>query len=49
MIREATNSDKTSVLKFCKDTFSWGDYVQDVWDSWISEGNLFLYAKKFPV
>ena len=49
MIREATNSDKTSVLKFCKDTFSWGDYVQDVWDSWISEGNLFLYTKKFPV
>ena len=49
MIRDAINSDKTSVLKFCRDTFSWGDYVQDVWDYWLSEGNLFLYAKKHPV
>jgi GNAT superfamily N-acetyltransferase len=49
MIRDAINSDKTFVLKFCKDTFSWGDYVQDVWDYWLSEGNLFLFAKKFPV
>ena len=49
MIREANSLDKISILKFCKDTFSWGDYVDQVWDSWLSEGNLFLFEKQFPV
>jgi len=49
MIREANSSDKISVLKFCKDTFSWGDYIDQVWDSWLSEGNLFLFEKQFQV
>ena len=49
MIREANSSDKIPILKFCKDTFSWGDYVDQVWDSWLSEGNLFLFEKQFPV
>lgn len=49
MIRDAKNSDKKSVLKFCQNTFSWGDYVEQVWDSWIFEGNLFLFEKQFPV
>lgn len=49
MIRDATNSDKTHVLQFCKNTFSWGDYIKDVWDYWISEGHLFLFEKQFPV
>ena len=48
MIRNATSSDKTPVLQFCKNTFSWGDYVEQVWDSWISEGHLLLYEEKFP-
>lgn len=48
-IREAKNSDKTSVLKFCKNTFSWGDYVEHVWDYWISEGHLLLAQKLDPV
>ena len=41
-IRKAISSDKTSVLEFCKNTFSWGDYISDVWDYWISEGNLLV-------
>jgi len=41
-IREANDSDKISVLRFCKNTFSWGDYVEHVWDFWLSEGHLFL-------
>lgn len=41
-IRNANNSDKTEILKFCKDTFSWGDYVEHVWDYWLSEDYLFL-------
>lgn len=49
MIREANALDKKSVLKFCQDTFSWGDYVDQVWDFWLSEGNLLLFEKQFPV
>jgi len=48
-IREANSFDKISVLKFCKDTFSWGDYIGKVWSSWLEEGNLFLFEKQFPV
>ena len=43
MIREANTLDKFSILKFCKDTFSWGDYVDKVWDFWLSEKNLFIF------
>jgi len=49
MIREANIEDKIHVLKFCKDTFSWGDYIDQVWDSWLSEGNLFIYENQFPI
>ena len=48
-IREATNLDKIPILKFCKNTFSWGDYVEHVWDFWLSEGHLFLSEKQSPV
>ncbi len=48
-IREANDSDKTYVLKFCKNTFSWGDYVDHVWNYWISEGHLLLAQKADPV
>ena len=41
-IRDAKPSDKQAVLDFCKDTFSWGDYIADVWDSWILHGNLYV-------
>ena len=43
MIRLANSNDKIRVLNFCQNTFSWGDYVEQVWDYWLSEGNLFLY------
>lgn len=42
VIRHAKTSDKSDILKFCKNTFSWGDYVGDVWDSWMNEGNLLV-------
>ncbi len=48
-IRKATNSDKIAVLKFCQNTFSWGDYVKHVWDFWLSEGHLFLAQMPNPV
>jgi len=49
LIRNANQSDKISVLNFCKNTFSWGDYIQDVWDSWLSEGNLLVAQNPNPV
>jgi len=42
IIRKAKASDKKMVLEFCKTTFSWGDYIVDVWDYWIREGNLLV-------
>lgn len=43
--RAATVQDKDYVLDFCKNTFRWGDYIDRVWDIWISEPNsLFLVA-----
>ncbi|QDI88639.1 GNAT family N-acetyltransferase [Candidatus Nitrosopumilus sp. SW] len=49
MIRNAKPSDKLQVLKFCQNTFSWGDYVEHVWDFWLNEDLLFVYEKQFPV
>lgn len=49
MIREATSLDRIPVLKFCKDTFSWGDYVDQVWDFWLSEGHLLLFEEISPM
>ena len=48
-IREATPSDKDVIFEFCKNTFHWGDYIQDVWDYWIHEGNLFVVEKEAPL
>ncbi len=41
-IRRAKTSDKDKVVDFCKFTFSWGDYIEEVWDYWILEGNLLV-------
>ena len=49
MIREAIPSDKIHILKFCKNTFSWGDYIKDVWDYWLSEGKLLVIEKNTPI
>lgn len=49
MIRVAKNSDKSSIMDFCKNTFSWGDYIQYVWNYWLNEGNLFVIEKKQSV
>ena len=49
-VKQASNSDKTSVLEFCQNTFSWGDYISQVWDYWILEGNLLvIHEKNEPV
>ena len=49
IIRQATAIDKEYIIEFCKNTFSWGDYIQDVWDFWIKEENLFVLTNPLPV
>ncbi len=46
LIRKAKTRDKNVVLDFCKNTFSWGDYIEDVWDYWKLEGNLLVLTEK---
>jgi N-acetylglutamate synthase-like GNAT family acetyltransferase len=43
-IRPARKSDKDDILSFCVNTFSWGDYIDRVWDYWYAEenGQLFI-------
>lgn len=39
VVREAREDDREAVFKFCKHTFPWGDYIPQVWDSWLKETN----------
>lgn len=49
-IRKAQNHDKKYVVSFCKNTFSWGDYISEVWDYWEKEGHLLVLEQdKRPV
>lgn len=48
-IRFAKLSDKEHVLDFCKNTFPWGDYIQQVWNFWYNEGYLLVFEKIIPV
>ena len=36
-IRLAKKSDKDTILQFCTDTFTWGDYIDRVFDIWYQE------------
>ncbi len=36
-IRLAKKSDKDNILRFCTDTFTWGDYIDRVFDIWYQE------------
>jgi len=49
IIRDARNSDKSKVMIFCKNTFSWGDYIEYVWSNWLSESNLFVVENQHPI
>lgn len=41
-IRPARKSDKEEILSFCVNTFSWGDYIDRVWDYWYRSGRLLV-------
>lgn len=36
-VRPAKKTDKEGVLRFCINTFEWGDYIGQVWDLWYSD------------
>ncbi|MGB9740767.1 MAG: GNAT family N-acetyltransferase [Candidatus Bathyarchaeales archaeon] len=38
-VRKAKNSDREAVFRFCEKTWSWGDYIQEVWDDWLKDKN----------
>lgn len=33
-IRDALEADRIPILSFCANTFTWGDYIDQVWDLW---------------
>lgn len=35
VVRQARASDKDFVLRFSRNTFEWGDYIENVWDFWL--------------
>ena len=43
-VRKACGSDREAVFKFCEKTWSWGDYIPEVWDKWLKEksGRVFI-------
>jgi len=43
-VRKARISDREAVFKFCQKTWSWGDYIPEVWDKWLKEkhGRVFV-------
>jgi N-acetylglutamate synthase-like GNAT family acetyltransferase len=43
-IRPARKSDKDEILSFCLNTFSWGDYIERVWDYWYLKENGRLFV-----
>jgi RimJ/RimL family protein N-acetyltransferase len=45
-IRPANKSDKEEILSFCVNTFSWGDYIDRVWDYWFKSGRLLVVVEE---
>lgn len=36
-VRQARAEDREAVLAFCAHTWEWGDYIENVWDRWLSD------------
>jgi ribosomal protein S18 acetylase RimI-like enzyme len=47
VVREARASDKDLVLRFCQNTFEWGDYIENVWDYWLTDSSGKLFVATF--
>ncbi len=38
-VRPARPADRAAALALCVDTFSWRDYIPEVWDQWLADPN----------
>jgi GNAT superfamily N-acetyltransferase len=38
-VRAARAADKDAVIAFCQNTFSWGDYIPEVWERWLADSD----------
>jgi GNAT superfamily N-acetyltransferase len=38
-VRQAREEDRETVLAFCQHTWEWGDYIADVWETWLHDEN----------
>jgi GNAT superfamily N-acetyltransferase len=38
-VRPARPEDRETVLAFCEQTWEWGDYIDEVWDKWLTNTN----------
>jgi GNAT superfamily N-acetyltransferase len=47
-IRRAQDYDKSKILEFCKDTFAWGDYIESVFDIWLTNPCGILLVVDYP-
>ena len=45
-VRRALDSDREKVLDFCKNTFSWGDYIARIWEHWIREDDMLVIGQE---
>jgi GNAT superfamily N-acetyltransferase len=36
-VRQARAEDREAVLAFCAHTWEWGDYIENVWERWLSD------------
>ncbi len=43
-VRPARPEDREAVLAFCRNTWEWGDYIEQTWDEWLNDpdGRLFV-------
>lgn len=45
LVRPARAEDREAVLAFCAQTWEWGDYIERVWETWLTDpGGLLLVA-----
>jgi ribosomal protein S18 acetylase RimI-like enzyme len=43
-VRKARVSDREAVFRFCRRTWTWGDYVPKVWNRWLKDKNGQLFT-----
>lgn len=43
-VRPAQAEDRDTVLAFCAHTWTWGDYIERVWDIWLNDANGMIFV-----